>query len=207
MHGLGYTASVLSDADSDRLHQFLKELCDPKWLGYQYRQASTGSLAGTLFALWSCLPEEQLRRFRNHLGQVAFAQRHHGKGDTESIRIGLCLVGTASLFHTPVPVNIAEPYGLQPVAPLICVTQPQSPKKDITYQEVQLWLGLRAISTYPQTSITVPSELGEAALGRWRASCPRLPKHAALNRVMIAWLNRCSNAGWRLSADTDPLPQ
>ena len=209
LYGLGYTASALSDKHSCRLHGFLNALCDSKWLASQLRQAKTGSLAGTLYALWSCLPEGQLRRFSGHLRQMAFTPRHHRKCDTESIGKGLCLVGTASLFHISVPKNVAELYVCQPVAPLICVTQPQSPRKDITARQVQLWLGLRAISisTYPQESISVPPTLGDEALARWRASCPKLQKHAALNKVMIAWLNRCYNAQWHLIDDTKPLPQ
>ena len=207
LHGLGYTVSVLTEEHSCRLHRFLDMLCDGQWPASQMHQASTGSLTGTLFSLWPRLEQSQLKRFECRLGDIAFARRHHRLHNIESIRRGLCLIGTASLFHTRVPDDVAKLYGRKQVAPLICVTQPQSPRVDITGQEVQLWLGLRAISTYLQTSIAVPSTLGEAALKRWRASCPKLQKHTALNEVMIAWLRRCSAVGWNLIADTVPLPE
>ena len=72
--------------------------------------------------------------------------------------------------------------------------------------QASLWAGLREWCHLTREQPIIDSTLAQGILAQFRAANPvGRPRLAALNAVMIEWLERCRGQGWRLVADNISL--
>ena len=87
-------------------------------------------------------------------------------------------------------------------------TSPDPEATAIGHLQVQFWLGLREMCRLRIDGVFVAAKHGNAILALWRATHESMrdqpvPAHVReLNAGMIAWLERCRRADWRLIKDT-----
>ncbi|MGH8609819.1 MAG: hypothetical protein ACREX9_21150 [Gammaproteobacteria bacterium] len=127
-----------------------------------------------------------------------------GARDAESWAETLSLLGAAVAIGIRIPpVNADWPDNAK-LAAILDLRILDLFRNAIIDRQVQLWLGLREMARLWANPVTVPPQFGNRILALWQATqegqtADSLPPHVrASNAEMIAWLERCRAAGWRL---------
>ncbi len=204
---LGYIAAPLLTAYPAQLEQFLSAVVDERWLRQQMRQSTTAALAGAAFALWGALDARLLRNVRDPLMAELGDPRRHDSATDPAGAAGLSLLGAASLFGALPPPHVAAVYARRNLDAILRGRVLESRSETPTVLELQALLGLRAIALRSPASVRLQAEVGEAALRRLTANDGAHTKSRHLNKLLVAWLQRCAAAGWIALADAAPVPE
>ena len=201
LHQLG-TALMLARAEErETTARFLKAVVKREWLQEQFAgNASTGTIAATLYTLWGYLEKEvrsyfDIRELRIRVErEVANLRSKDAKALFEAIQ----LLGCAVLFGLIIDCEIQGPSNHQ-IGSAFREQKFRNEREDIGNIEVQFWLGLREMARRRGPYwYKVPVAEGEKALVMWKKAKGPTPRHESLNALMTEWLERCSKAGWYL---------
>ena len=206
LHHFSHVLRLARGASPADVDGFLERVVTPEWLDRFLESAPTGALAGNLLALATTLQPAQQRRFqREALGRrIARELSWSGKPDVRSFAEGLSLLGASRAIGLSCPLQEAFWPDVRDLAEVLKLRTPDPDRVSIGSLQIQLWLGLREMACWRTDSVLVPPDRAERILDLWQASERSeagrdFPTHVqVLNVGMIAWLQRCQAAGWRL---------
>lgn len=182
---------------------FVERALSKPWLKQRYQSVYAGSVARSLCSIWQYHPQvigllhhpELLHRLRRELFML---HRFSGEELVGSLRF----LGVADLLGVPTPkLNNRWPREdtlLTAASEASCVPDEIV---GITVVLSQLWLGLRTMMRLRGEPICVPAVKGQHLLDMWHAAEAETERMQTFNDWMIAWLERCAEAGWRLLPD------
>ncbi len=204
---LTYILTSQHGCSREEVENFLGRCFPHDRLASQFRSknASVGSLAGSVRSV--ALDErEWLRRPFCHpdLLQRVCAEEPTSSHSTRHIAEWLQLLCAARLLGCPVPCQ--RSMGSSRVSEALHVLPPGPSDQGIEAMQAGLWAGVREWCHISGEQPVVDAALAEGILAQFHAARPvGRPRQAALNAVMIEWLERCQRQGWRLVADHDLL--
>lgn len=196
--------------------KLLDRVVDEEWLKNNFRYPLKGregvtasSLARSLFSIWGYHDSAVLERFKGS----HFSHRYYQellliyKCDPLCLVGALQFVGVCHLFEVNLDTN--QPPSRWPsqdtVNRAISCFPVANDEGDLLIVQIQLWIGLRVLASLSGQMYSVDKEIGGQVLALWRAATGHVPKHMALNRWMIEWLDRCAAVGWKLLPDNTPF--
>jgi hypothetical protein len=194
---------------------FLRRVATPDWIGGLLGSVSPGGLAGALLALATTLEPAQRAPFlREALARrVTQELSRRGARDAEAWAQALSLLGAASAIGLRGPVPQARWPAERELAEVLAYRAPDTDRTTIGPFQITLWLGLREMARWRADAVKVSPPLAGRVLDLWQAADQGevgqdlRPHVRALNAAMIAWLQRCKAAGWRLvPPEPDPDP-
>ncbi len=185
--------------------QFLDRIVTPHWLEQQYTNASSGSIASTLFGIWGNCEYFVFDYFRlsSLTSRLNAEMKKLSKRAPEDISAALQLLGTSTLLG--VKANNAHAKWPEQVRDTIRFAAPRAGMLTIGYIQIQLWLGLREMARLRSDRVVVPAKAGEQILTLWKNSKGYNDKQQRLNIWMIDWLERCKKSDWVLVPDNSQL--
>jgi len=206
---LNHFAQVLccaQGASTSEVENFLSQIATPKWVDALLQNAVPEALAGSLLDLSVALEPDQRRWIvRDSLAErVAWDLFRCDKGNTKSWAAALSLLGAATAIGSPVLRTDTVWPEAAILEAILDRCKPWASDTVIGYMQVQLWLGLREMARIRIDPVSVSSQLAEPILVLWRATLENKPGDSvrprvrALNAGMIAWLECCKAADWRL---------
>lgn len=182
---------------------FLDALCTKPWLGWHFTHAPSGALANGLRLLALYQPRAIYRRFTD-LSLVIRLQKEMKQfvllaPEEQSQAIQLlgcamlcgCFAQPAWFRHVPLDTIAALPVDVLPHRP---------EATEVESWQLQLWLGLRAVSSVTRQPLPVPRDAIASTLELWRANLVTSSAEPAsmthlLNRRMVDWLQLCTREG------------
>jgi hypothetical protein len=205
---LAFIVTSPLECTSSEIEQFLTRNFAPSWLGRQYSspEATVGALAGALRAI-TMSDHEFVRRYFVHsaLFERLVAEQPVNRPRPRHIAEWLQLLGAARLLNNEVTMR-QQRIDSSAVLKALMLWPPRPADQGIQPIQAGLWAGLREWCHITQSQLVVPSELAEAVLAQFRVSDPQdRPRVSALNTVMIDWLERCKDNGWKLVCDESSL--
>jgi hypothetical protein len=205
---LTYIVTAPHECTPGQVEQFLSRCFTSDWLGKQYSSpdASVGALAGAVRSV-AMGDEESVRR--HFLDPALFrrllAEQPTNRHASRHVADWLQLLSATRLLGYDAAIR------LQPMDPRVIsearnVWPPGPVDQGIQAIQAGLWAGLREWCHITQQRLIVPRDLTKAVLAQFRAAnAAGHPRIAALNAVMIHWLECCQDQGWKLVADTVSL--
>jgi len=207
LHHLSHVLRLAVDVSTAETVRFLDVVATADWVDEQIEHgAKTGGLAGALFSLAIVLPEQQRRYFLRPALELRVRRELAAfrPGDYFVLADGISLLGAAALLGLrieTIPLTRPETMDLNTIVKLRKSLPEQT---GIGPLQGQLWCGLRELSRLCSGLGAIPADEAETILKHWREadtgeSGKSLPQPIRQNNaVMIAWLERCQAAGWRL---------
>ena len=179
---------------------FLNALCTKRWLGWQFRNAASGPLAGGLRLLALHQPPQVCRRFQNPgLGiRIWKDLSRFAQVDQQEQSQIIQLLGCATLCGWSERGAWFKNLPLRTVGKLPADTLPHGADAEkVEDWQFQLWLGLRAVTSVTGKPLTVPAALIAHTLDLWRSNLAESSSKAAsaeyrVNQSMVTWLETCS---------------
>jgi len=167
------------------LDGFLRTVATPAWLLAQYRLATPGMLASTLFDLWCQLEPRVLRRFLIPPLSECFREVwHQGRHDSGAALLDrINLTGTLFLLRfTPLPrIRIANSI-LDDAARLVMANASDK-------NQLQFWCGIRYLATMEGRPPRLAVDIVRAAQEQLAAAVPGdYPRVNELTADLAAWL-------------------
>ena len=205
---LTYIVTAPHGCTTSEVKQFISRCFAPQWLGTQYNSpdATMGALAG---AVWSIATNEQELVRRHFLHPALFkrlvSEQPTNRHPSRQVASWLQLLGATRLLGHDESLGI-RPMSSQTICEALKVWPPGPKDQGIQAIQAGIWAGLREWCHITQSQMNVPPEIAEAVHAQFRAAdAIDRPRVAALNAVMIDWLDRCKGHGWKIIADEVPL--
>ena len=183
---------------SERGRAVLLRCFTPDWLGTQYRSpdASVGALAGAVRSI-AMSEQECVRRHFLHpaLFQRLLAEQPTNRHASRHVAEWLQLLSATGLLGHNTTMRL-QPMDSRAISEALKVWLPGPIDQGIQAIQAGLWAGLREWCHITQQRLIVPPDLTKAVLAQFRAAnAAGHPRIAALNAVMIDWLERCQDQG------------
>jgi len=206
LHHLSHVLRNARGAPPTQIECFLDSVATPEFVDGWMNSALPGGLAGSLLALANILEPERRRWFqRESLARRVANEVSPGRMyNTPSRADGLALLGAAAGIGMTNLIKDVRWLTSRELAEVLDLRAPDSDRTTIGPRQVQLWLGLREIARVSPDPVIVSPLLADQILNLWLAtqeseSAGNLPPHIRnINIAMIAWLQQCKAAGWRL---------
>jgi len=209
--GLNHFSHVLrharQEATLEEITHFVDIIANADWLDGQIIQAaSTGGLAGSLLSIAMFLPEHLRQRFRRPSLEKRVKRDIAGCKSTDypAWFAAISLLGAAAMLDLRIDaLRVPRPQAVDLWA-MFELSKPNSAQIGVGPFQVTFWVGLKELARLCDGLDAVPAEHGKEILARWRATgeaetAQALPPHIRQsNAAMIAWLERCQDADWRL---------
>ena len=194
---------------ANEVDDFFARVLGPDWVATQYgsREASVGALAASVRSI--ALSERS--DFRRHFLYAELYRRliEEAPTDTASprhIEAWLCLLSATRILGHGQELDFRTRISSSRLAKCLTIFPPGRPDEDLRPIQAGIWSGLREWCHLTREKLTVDPVLAEGILAQFRAASPvGRPRLSALNAVMIDWLERSRDCGWRLLADEDSL--
>lgn len=195
------------NCSAEEVDDFFARRLPPDYVASQYNssEAKVGTLAG---AVRSVALDERVW-LGQHFCDPALWQRIHAeqpatKGSPRHVAAWLQLLSAARLLG--LDAAHLQPVGSLTISEALKVWPPGPVDEGIQSTQAGLWTGLREWCHLNGEELTVDAVIAEDILAQFRAADPvGRPRIAALNAVMIDWLERCQARAWHLVADSVPL--
>jgi len=200
---LSHTVRLAGDIDPGVLDRFLSRIATPDWLKSRFLWQEPGPLAGALFSLWYLLDSGRFKRFRTPPLLAVIERKIDPRAVGESVSFAdlVSLVGVGGLVGLRRSMKGLAWQSDLWLHSAIAERLPSEQGAVLGPLQVQLWLGLRQLATHRKVPLRLKKEDGLRILQLWREAAPEHEKLKRLNSWMLAWLERCSDAGWRLLRD------
>ncbi|MBI5130286.1 MAG: hypothetical protein HZA66_12655 [Rhodopseudomonas palustris] len=204
MRHLTFVVTAPHGCTPGEVERFFSRCITPDWLKAQYSSpdASVGALAGAVRSI-AMSEQESVRRYFLHpaLLQRLLAEQPTNGQASRHVAEWLQLLSATRLLGYDVTMRL-QPMDSRAISEALKVWPPGPVDQGIQPIESGLWAGLREWCHIMQQPLIVASVTAEAILGQFRAADPlgRI-RVAALNAVMIDWLERSQDQGWKLVAD------
>lgn len=182
--------------------RFTESVTTPLRLERHYTEAQAGSIASTLFSVWSWHPQlvrlfhhpELLKRLRRDLTEL-----HHQEG--EGLVGTLRLLGVVDLQRVPLLRLKPRWPDRHMLLSGFIEAEPRPEMETIESFHIQFWLGLRSMARLREDRVEVPAKSGKQILELWRKKESETRRQQDFNCWMIAWLEKCNRADWALVSD------
>jgi hypothetical protein len=205
LHHLSHVLRLARGVSSEEIERFLDRVATPLWVDGLLLSAPTGGLAGSLLSLASSLDPGKHRWFLRGalLKRVSLELRSWSLSDPGSCAQALSLLGSVFALGVSLPRVNAEWPDASELAEVLELRAPDLDRTTIGHIQVQLWLGLHEMARLRADAVLVPQPEADRILDLWIATqeCENdslLPHVCARNLDMIAWLQKCKAANWRL---------
>ena len=179
---------------------FLGALCTKTWLGRQFTIAPCGQLAKGLRLLALDQSPRVCRRFQNPSLGIRLQKelsRFTQIVQQEQSQV-IQLLGCSTLCGWSARAGWFNNVPLGTIGTLPVDTLPHRPDADkVEDWQLQLWLGLHAVTSVTGKPLAVPSAVIVRTLDLWRSNLAEssIDSESAahrMNQSMVAWLERCS---------------
>jgi len=192
---------------AEQVGEFFARRLPRGWVAGQYNSpsATTGAIAGATRAIAA----DDRRWLAPHFRDPALWRRLEAGQPAERqfprrVAEWLQLLSAARLLDRTVPSLRTADAGL--LSEAAGVVPPGPADQGIQPMQAGLWAGLREWCHLTGQRPIVDAALGDGILAQFRAAnLVDRPRLAAINAVMIDWLERCRTRDWRLIADQGSL--
>jgi hypothetical protein len=202
---LGQVMRLGHAAGTESILRFLDRIVTPAWLEQQYKAASTGAIAASLFGLWGSYEQTVWDHFclKALSSRLAAEMKRLDTMKPEFLSAALQLLGSSALIGVQVDKTRVKWPQVQQVHEAIRFAAPRAGMTTIGYIQIQFWLGLREMARLRPDPVLVPAIAGEQILTLWKNSTGYNDKQRTLNAWMIDWLEQCARFNWVLTRDRE----
>ena len=175
LHHLSHVLRCATKGTDEETGRFLERIVTADWIDYQVGTgASTGGLAGSLYALITILPPGSRKPFlcSNLRKRVIKELSTTPSGEFGAWSQTLSLLGGGALGLSLDSVEARWPLD-EDLAAILELRMPGAGRTAIGLLQVQLWLGLREMVRLRGDAVSVPAKQGDAILTLWRATHDR----------------------------------
>jgi hypothetical protein len=204
---LSFVLSSPHRCTAAEIDEFVARCISADWLAKQYLSpdATIGALAGSVRA--AALDERGW--IRPHFRHSTLLERVE-TGAPRSSDSPRYIAEWLQLFCATQLLGGARvtlpPAGALRLSEAIKVILPGPPDVGVQPMQASLWAGMRELCHLSGRRPTVDAAIAEGILAQFRAAKPvGRPRLAALNAIMIGWLERCRDQGWRLVVERDSI--
>lgn len=178
---------------------FFGSVCTETWLTKHFDVGESGALATGLRLFAFHQPPEIYLRLRNATLLIRIQRelsRFSQVGPTEQGKI-VQLLGSASLYDSYPKAEWFECVPLETISKLPQdILSHAADSNKVAGWQLQLWLGLYAVSSATGVNLLVPSPVTAQTLDLWRVNLAESSPHPtslehAVNQMMVNWLEMC----------------
>ena len=201
---LAFVVTAPHGCTQDQVEQFLSRCFTSDWLGTQYcsPDASVGALAGAVRSI-AMNEEAYIRRYFMHSAILRrlLSEQPKIRRNSRHLADWLTLFGAIRLLGHDEAVRLPM-LDSRSICEALKIWPPGPVDQGIQMIQAGLWAGLREWCHISKQRLPVASDMATGILSQFRATdAVESPRVAALNAVMIDWLERCKDDGWNLVVD------
>lgn len=197
------------------VQEFIDALCNPRWLGWQYRIGSDPVIAGSLGRVAMTQPWEVVRRLHNHGLRVRLMEILGSLGQRSSLGRAshhVQLFGAAEFAGVRLPPVRANGQTVESLIQAALLEMSHRPDAiHVEPYQANLWAGIRALGFAFRIASWVGVPLIEQTLTLWREDVRATEQDpdssaARLHRSMCRWLEQSlSPPTGRVAISDEPL--
>jgi hypothetical protein len=208
MRHLTYVLTAPHGCTSEEIERFVARRVPSNWLADRYsnRHVTVGSLAGAVRSVALDDREWMRKHFRDPaLWRRIAAEQPTPERSPRQLVEWLGLFGAARLLDRIVPGPLAMlPC---PLSAILRLVTPEPGVHGIKPAQAAVWAGLREWCHLTRECLVIDPVVAERTLAEFRATADPMCRSrvAALNIVIIEWLNRARRQDWRLVVERTPL--
>lgn len=200
IHHFSHTIRLVDGVTPEQTNEFIEKVATQDWLARQYDIATTGGLAGALFAIFSYLDTEHHSKFCTEKlhERVKKEMRTFDSQAPEKQAQRLSLLGVAALLGMNTAGIIPNYIKENSINRIIAKRKSHSQDTSLQHLQAQLWIGLREMARLFPESMQIENCVGDDILSRWKVAETKTSHMAKLNQSMVTWLQSCATNNWKL---------